>query len=61
MLGVAQSTLNGVARKLQNDRLIRYRRSAITVLDRRGLETAACECYGMVRNRYDRRLARTLD
>ena len=36
MLGVAQPTLTIVARKLQSEGLIRFRRSAITVVDRRG-------------------------
>ena len=58
MLGVAQPTLTIVARKLQSEGLIRFRRSAITVVDRRGLETAACECYRIVRNRYRRLPAR---
>jgi CRP-like cAMP-binding protein len=49
MLGVPQSTLTVVGRKLEADGLIRYSRSAITVVDRRGLETAACECYRIVR------------
>jgi CRP-like cAMP-binding protein len=58
MLGVAQPTLTIVARKLQSEGLISFRRSAITVVDRRRLETAACECYRLVRNRYRRVLAR---
>jgi CRP-like cAMP-binding protein len=56
MLGVPQSTLTVVGRKLQVDGLIRYSRSAITVVDRRGLETAACECYRIVRDRKERLL-----
>jgi CRP-like cAMP-binding protein len=59
MLGVAQPTLTIVARKLQSEGLIWCRRSAITVVDRRGLETAACECYRIVRNRYRRLPARS--
>jgi CRP-like cAMP-binding protein len=58
MLGVAQPTLTIVARKLQSEGLIWCRRSAITVVDRRKLETAACECYRIVRNRYRRLPAR---
>jgi CRP-like cAMP-binding protein len=59
MLGVAQPTLTIVARKLQSEGLIWCRRSAITVVDRRGLETAACECYRIVRSRYRRLPARS--
>ena len=58
MLGVAQPTLTIVARKLQSEGLIWCRRSAITIVDRRRLETAACECYRIVRNRYRRLPAR---
>lgn len=60
MLGVAQPMLTIIARKLQSDGLICYRRSALTVIDRRGLETAACECSRIVRNRYQRLLTRPL-
>ena len=59
MLGVAQPTLTIIARKLQNDGLICYRRNAITIVDRRGLEAVACECYRIVRNHYRRLPART--
>jgi CRP-like cAMP-binding protein len=52
MLGVAQPTLTMVVRKLQSEGLIGYRRSAITIIDRRELEKVACECYRIVRNRY---------
>ena len=58
MLGVRRSTVTVIACTLQQAGLIRYRRGTITVLDRRRLEGAACECYRTVRNRYDRLLAR---
>jgi hypothetical protein len=29
--------------------MIRYTRGRVTVLDRRGLEATACECYGVVK------------
>ena len=57
MLGVRRSTVTVIACTLQQAGLIRYRRGAITVLDRRGLEAAACECYSIVRNRYKQLLA----
>lgn len=61
MLGVPQSNLTVVGRRLQADGLIRYSRSAITVVDRQGLEAAACECYRIVRDRYERLLARAFN
>jgi CRP-like cAMP-binding protein len=57
MLGVRRSTVNAIADALQQAGLIRYHRDAITVCDRRGLETAACECYRIVRDRHERLLA----
>ena len=56
MLGVRRSTVTVVAGTLQREGLIHYRRGAITVLDRRGLETTACECYQVVRDAYERSL-----
>jgi CRP-like cAMP-binding protein len=53
MLGVRRSTVTVIARMLQNAGLIRYRRGAITVVDRPGLEAVACECYRIVRNGYE--------
>jgi CRP-like cAMP-binding protein len=61
MLGVPQSTVNAIAGTLQQAGLIRYHRDAITVCDRLGLETAACECYRIVRDRCERLLARAFD
>jgi CRP-like cAMP-binding protein len=45
MLGVPPSRFEVVARKMENAGLICGREGAITVLDRPGLETAACGCY----------------
>ena len=56
MLGVRRSTVTVVAGSLQNAGLIRYHRGAITVVDRRRLETVACECYRIVHDRYERSL-----
>jgi CRP-like cAMP-binding protein len=57
MLGVPDSTWAAVG-SLQQAGLINYRRDTITVLERRGLEAAACECYRIVRDGYERALVR---
>jgi CRP-like cAMP-binding protein len=56
ILGVQRATATLVARKLQQEGLIRYRSGAIEVLDRRRLEAAACRCYEIVRDGYKRLL-----
>lgn len=53
MLGVQRTTVNQTARVLQEAGLIRHSRGLIDVLDREGLEHAACECYGRIRGRMD--------
>jgi len=54
MLGVNRGSANEAASALQTAGLIRYRRGRITILDRPGLEAAACECYHVVRGEFDR-------
>lgn len=54
MLGVQRTTVTLVARSLQSVGLIRYRRGYIEILDRDGVEEAACECYGINRRHFDR-------
>ncbi len=56
MLGVQRTTVTAVAGSLQAKGLIRYRRGVVDILDRAGLETVACECYGAVRRGYERLL-----
>jgi CRP-like cAMP-binding protein len=56
MLGVRRSTVTVIAGSLQQAGLIHYCRGTIIVLDRRGLEATACECYGIVRDTYERSL-----
>jgi hypothetical protein len=41
---------------LQKAALISYQHGRIRVLDRRGLEASACECYEVVRREFDRLL-----
>jgi CRP-like cAMP-binding protein len=56
MLGVRRSGVSVAAGALRDAGLIRYSRGAIRVLDRAGLEAAACECYGKVRHHFDQLL-----
>jgi CRP-like cAMP-binding protein len=51
MLGVPQSWFEIVAHKMENAGLICDRQGTITVLDRPGLETAACGCYRILHER----------
>jgi len=48
LLGVQRTTINAVARELQDQGLITTRRGIIEVHDRAGLERRACECYDRV-------------
>lgn len=57
MLGVRRSGVTIAARRLHRKLLIRYSRGEITVLDRAGLEAAACECYRADVADYERWLA----
>lgn len=54
MLGVTRSEVTRAAVSLQNEKMIRYTRGQVTVLDRRRLEATACECYGAVKKEYER-------
>jgi CRP-like cAMP-binding protein len=56
MLGVRRVSVMLVLQPLQEQGLIRGGRGTITILDRRGLEIAACECYQRVKDEYVRLL-----
>lgn len=45
ILGVQRSAISIAASTLQSKMLINYTRGLITILDRKGLEAAACSCY----------------
>lgn len=57
MLGERRAAVNAAASQLQSQGLIRYTRGRIQVIDRPGLEAAACPCYGVIRDQYVRMLA----
>jgi CRP-like cAMP-binding protein len=54
MLGSTRPTVTVVAVELQKAGLIKYTHGRITVLDRKGLEAASCECYTTVKRHFDR-------
>lgn len=56
MLGVQRTTVTAVARSLQEKGVIRYRRGVVDIIDRAGLLGLTCECYGAVRDTYERLL-----
>ena len=53
MLGVRRVGVTNAARALQRRKLIAYSRGRIRILDRRGLEGAACSCYALVKDMHD--------
>lgn len=53
MLGVQRSAVTIAAGDLQSRGYIRYTRGEISILDRKGLESASCECYRAVVRDYE--------
>lgn len=56
MFGVRRESITEAAGKLQRAGFISYRRGHISVLNRAGLEAAACECYAVVKKELSRLL-----
>jgi CRP-like cAMP-binding protein len=53
ILGANRKSVTLAAQSMQAAGLISYHRGAIQVLDRAGLEKASCECYAIVKERFD--------
>lgn len=54
MLGVHRPSVSLIANQFQLAGLIRYGRGQISILNREGIEDVCCECYGQVRDRFER-------
>jgi CRP-like cAMP-binding protein len=54
MLGAPRTTVTLSAGLLHRAGLINYARGVVTIQNREGLEDAACECYGIVRDEFRR-------
>jgi CRP-like cAMP-binding protein len=60
MLGVSRPAVTLVMGALQRAGLVAYHRGDLTILDRPGLEAAACECYAITRAETERLLGPVL-
>lgn len=58
VFGVRRESVSLAAAGLKDLGLIEYSRGTLTILDRPGLLKAACECYEVVREQYDRILSK---
>ena len=56
MLGIRRSSVTVAAGTLQKAGFIRYNRGNISIIDIKGLEATACECYSLVKKEYKRLL-----
>jgi CRP-like cAMP-binding protein len=56
MLGVQRTTVTGAVQALEARGLVRRHRGRVEIVDRRGLERAACECYAAVEEHFARML-----
>ena len=53
LIGARRSTVSEAAAQLRRRRIIAYSRGVISIVDRPGLEDAACDCYRMLKSRLD--------
>ena len=56
LLGVRRQTVTAATRALQDMELITSQRGSLTIVNRAGLESAACECYRTMRDFHERYL-----
>jgi CRP-like cAMP-binding protein len=56
MLGVRRAGVSIAMQTLQKAGFVHYSRGTITIVNRAGLESAACECYGIITAEYARML-----
>jgi CRP-like cAMP-binding protein len=57
MLGSRRSTVTVTAQALQEQGMIEYKRGRVTIVNRPKFETAACECYGIVKASHQKLLS----
>ena len=53
-LGIRRAGVTVAAKSFKDSGVIHYRRGSIQVVDRKGLEELACECYQVVKAEYER-------
>jgi CRP-like cAMP-binding protein len=58
MIASQRTTVTAIARDLQERGFISYSRGIVRILDREGLEKAACDCYAITKLLYTRLYAR---
>jgi CRP-like cAMP-binding protein len=61
MLGVQRPTITNAVREFERAGLIEHGRRQVTIVDRKGLTTASCECYQLVRTRLAFHLPKTYE
>jgi DNA-binding transcriptional regulator YhcF (GntR family) len=54
MLGVRRATVSMIAQQLQRAGIILFNRRNVTIVNRQALEDTSCECYGVVKEQFDR-------
>jgi hypothetical protein len=57
MLGVRRASVSEVLRPLQDRGWLQSKRGEITIMDRKGLQSGSCECYGIISEHQKRLLA----